>query len=116
MFRLGLSKSFTFNADSIDAAVKIKAAGGFALGTVDDAGDFQPKYVGWAPDDLKGELKGLIDPRYTVFKYAYALTPRDAFEKICRIFHDLGGDIILDNTEHPPRPQRVKWRCPVCDK
>ncbi len=114
MFRLEMSKSYPFSSEIIDRVITMTAAGNFALGEIEDSGEFVVGYVGWADRDLKSGLKAMLGNRYKAFRYSYALTPKDAFEKECRIYHDLGGNIILDNTEHPARPEGVKWPCPVC--
>ena len=115
MLKFGLSKSYPLDPATVERIIKLKAAGNFALGKFNDSGDFLVEYVGWSGSDIKSEIKAMLGSRYAAFKYSYALTPKDAFEKNCRIFHDLGGKIILDNTEHPARPDRAKWRCPLCD-
>jgi len=115
MLNVGLSKSYSFNSETVDKIIKIKAAGNFALGELDDNGDFVAGYVGWSDSDIKNEIRAMLGGRYSAFRYSYALTAKDAFEKNCRIFHDLGGKVMLDNKEHPARPERVKWRCPLCD-
>lgn len=115
MMNFGLSKPFPLDPATVERIIKLKAAGNFALGKLNDSGEFVAEYVGWSGSDIKSEIVAMLNSGYTAFEYSYALTPKDAFERDCRIFHDLGGDIILDNKEHPARPERVKWRCPLCD-
>lgn len=115
MLNIGLSKPYPFDPLTVDQIIKLKAAGNFALGELNDSGEFAAEYVGWSDSDIKTEIKAMLGGRYSAFEYSYALTAKDAFEKNCRIFHDLGGQILLDNKEHPTRPHRAKWRCPLCD-
>ena len=52
--------------------------------------------------------------KYEKFKYSYADTPKDAFEKECRNYHDFGGSEDLDNDVHPDRPEGETWDCSLC--
>ncbi|MEE9552815.1 MAG: hypothetical protein V3W18_00850 [candidate division Zixibacteria bacterium] len=111
----GLSKSYPLDPETVEKAIKMRAAGNFALGEIGETGSFVVEYVGRSGSDVKRKIKAMLGRQYSAFRYCYAMTPKDAFEKDCRIFHDLGGSIMLDNTEHPTRPERVKWQCPLCD-
>jgi hypothetical protein len=42
-------------------------------------------------------------------------SPKAAFEKECKNYHDFGGSEKLDNKQHPERPDGTNWECPVCD-
>ncbi len=64
--------------------------------------------------DVKARLRGWVG-KYKRFKFSYASSAKDAFEKECRNYHDFGEDKGLDNKVHPRRPDNAKWKCPVCD-
>ncbi len=53
--------------------------------------------------------------KYKHFKFSYATSPKAAFEKECKNYHDFGGSEKLDNKQHPERPDGTNWECPVCD-
>jgi hypothetical protein len=55
----------------------------------------------------------VVNGRYTHFKFSYARSAEEAFEKQCRNYHDFGGSYGLDNERHPVAGEGVSWRCPV---
>ena len=73
-------------------------------------------YVGRADTDLNDRVKDHVDEGYESFKYSYATSPKDAFEKKCENYHDFGENKSLDNKIHPDRPNGSSWECPKCDK
>ncbi len=75
---------------------------------------FIVKYVGRSDDDLNGRLRKWVD-KYKRFKYGYFDSPKAAFEKECKIYHDFGEKDDLDNDIHPARPENANWKCPGCD-
>ena len=54
-------------------------------------------------------------PWYDRFKFDYAITVREAFERECREFHLAVG--VIDNGKHPEPPVGTNLPCPVpnCD-
>ncbi len=114
MTALGMMGPFDLVPESIDANIPVTSPGNYALGTVED-GTFYVSYVGRSDEDLNGRLKAWLQKRYTSFKFSYAPSSRDAFEKECVNFHDFGGTEILDNERHPARPPGSGWTCPICD-
>ncbi len=114
MVSLGMNGSYSLDAESIDKNVTRKSAGNYALGRVDGE-TFYIKYVGRADDDVQRRLKEHLNEKYSAFKFSYATSPKDAFEKECNNFHDFGGVESLDNKIHPDRPKNANWKCPVCD-
>ena len=109
MANLGMGDtSYTFTAAKIDEVVTKKSPGNYALGHTDDKGIFNVQYVGRSDTDLKQELKTRLDAKYKRFKYSYASSPKDAFEKECQNFHDFGGSEKLDNKNPSGSTKRLK--------
>jgi len=63
---------------------------------------------------LKDRLKKWVGS-YKEFKFSCASSPKAAFEKECKNYHDFGGSGSLDNKIHPDRPKNSSWQCPYCD-
>ena len=77
-----------------------------------DKGLFVPKYVGRSDDDVNGRLKDWAGKtKSPLFKFSYADSVEEAFEKECNNYHDFNP---LGNTSHPARPEGKKWECPRC--
>jgi hypothetical protein len=103
---------FDFTSEQIDKQVESNRIGNYALGYMD--GDtFIVKYVGRSDTDLNQELKARLDRGYSKFKFSYAGSVRQAFDKECNNYHDFGGKAKLDNEVHPARPSGTNWPCPV---
>jgi len=113
MASLGMQGSYKLTNDEIDKQVTKKSPGNYALGHVSD-GTFYVNYVGRSDTNLNERLKDWIE-KYKKFKYSYATSAKAAFEKECHNYHDFGGSDQLDNENHPQRPDRTNWQCPVCD-
>jgi len=107
----GLLGPFDLTTAGVDIAVKKTSPGVFALGTSSGA-TFTIAYVGRCDSDVRNHLKKWIG-EYDEFKFAYAGSPRSAFEKECNLFHDFGG-ATLDNRTHPARAENQRWKCPRC--
>ena len=71
------------------------------------------RYVGRSDKNVRSRLKDWVGT-YAYFWFAYASSPKDAFEKECTLFHKFGGSTALDNKIHPDRPANCNWQCPVC--
>lgn len=104
--------------NEIDRVVTRTSAGNYALGHYKGNGSktFIVMYVGRADSDLAGRLKDHVGEKYPLFKFSYATSPKAAFEKECKNYHDFGGSQKLDNKIHPDRPVGAHWKCPYCDK
>ena len=117
---LNMEGPYDFDSETIDKEVTKTQAGNYALGKMkEDGRTFIVKYVGRSDSDVKKELKArLPGTKYKKFKYSYATSPKAAFEKECRNYHDFGGKEKLDNERHPDRPANTNWKCPVedCDE
>jgi hypothetical protein len=100
--------------EKIDAVVTRTAPGVYALDPT-ERGAFVVKYVGRSDDDLNKRLKDWVGTKYVYFKFDYATSPKNAFEKECELYHDNGGpEGKLDNEIHPRRPDGTDWKCPRC--
>lgn len=112
MASLEMEGPFPLDVANIDKNVTRTEPGNYALGYLDEK-VFRVKYVGRSDDDLNDRLKDHVG-NYKHFKYSYATSPKAAFEKECRNFHDFGEVKKLDNDIHPDRPDGAAWKCPVC--
>ena len=112
MGKLEMSGTNTLTAESIDKVITKKSAGNYAFGYVEDK-TFYVKYVGRSDVNLNDRIKHGID-NYKSFKFSYANSPEDAFEKECKNYHDFGEDKKLDNEIHPQRPANTDYLCPIC--
>lgn len=109
-----LSALDSLTNEKIDSLVTQTKPGVYALDKTTGAG-FQVSYVGRADIDLNRRLKDWVG-KYKYFKFEYATSPKDAFEKECELWHDFGGPQgKLDNDKHPERPDETNWKCPKCD-
>lgn len=112
MLQTGLKGPFLLNREIIDDVV-ISASGVYVLGYVEVGGDFIPKYVGRADDDINRVLKDWVDGKYSRFKFECYDSPEMAFTKECSLYHDWKEQ--LDNQEHPKRHEDSRWECPRCE-
>jgi len=115
MASLGMNGPYVFTSDKINEIVTRKSEGNYALGYTKDDGTFVVKYVGRSDTDIIQELKTKISEKYKKFKFSYANSPKEAFEKECRNYHDFGESENLDNKIHPQRPNGTNWKCPICN-
>jgi len=115
MASLDMFGSYQLTSDQIDKAVTAKSPGNYALG-YPSSSSFIVCYVGRSDTDVNARLKSWAaqNTRYKQFMFSYATSPKAAFEKECKNYHDFGGSGRLDNDIHPQRPQSTDWRCPVC--
>jgi hypothetical protein len=111
MATTGLSGPFNLTADGVSAAVKQKSPGAYALGKTEN-GAFAVHYVGRSDVDLAARLQQHVFKWYPHFKCGYLPSPKSAFEKECRLYHDFNPP---DNDVHPARPSNSNWGCPVCN-
>lgn len=115
MASLEMNGPYDFNEESIEKVIKKISAGNYALGRENEKGEFIVKYVGRSDGDVKGRLKQHIGENYMKFKYSYASSPKEAFDKECKNYHDFGENDKLDNEIHPDRPENTNWKCQFCD-
>ncbi len=114
MAKLDMKGPFSLNDGEIDRQVTRKSPGNYALGYTKDDGTFIVNYVGRSDDDVNNRLHDWAGSKYKKFKYSYAASAKEAYEKECRNYHDFGGSGSLDNDIHPARPNGTNYKCPVC--
>lgn len=114
MVSLDMQGPFDLDNTNIDAKITTTSAGNYALG-IEKNGTFFVSYVGRSDTDVNVRLKTWVGGKYLKFKFSYATSPKAAFEKECKNFHDFGGTEKLDNDIHPDRPDNSEWKCPACD-
>jgi len=114
MTKLAMKGPFEFTAEDIDKVVDKKSIGNYILGYAKNK-IFFPKYVGRSDKDLNQELKDKLDSKYDKFEYCYALSLRDSFEGECDNYHNFLETGLLDNENHPDRPNSTDLKCPRCD-
>ena len=110
MTKTGLQGPYPLSFDAIDAAVRSRSAGVYALGHADAQGRFCINHVGRSDSDLRSRLLDCIGSE-RLFKYGYSASAQTAFEKECQLFHDFSPP---GNRLHPDRPKGTMWSCPRC--
>ena len=122
MASLNMGQSYPFNQDAINENILPGRIGNYAYGYINEKGLFVVRYVGRSDTDLRTRIAhGLSEYaqnstlRYERFKFSYANTPREAYEKECRNYHDFGGEKgWLVNSVHPAKPEDDDTSCPIC--
>lgn len=110
MLETAMSGPHRLTFDDINASIKRRSAGAFALGYVSPGGDFYIRYVGRSDDDIRVHLCNLIgSDQY--FKFSYYGSAASAFYKECELFHDFKPH---GNHMHPERPKGSSLECPRC--
>ncbi|MFA9477749.1 hypothetical protein ACERK3_05510 [Phycisphaerales bacterium AB-hyl4] len=117
---LKLYGGYPYDLATVHRKVTYKRPGNYALGhfqSTDRGKRFVVCYVGRGDTDLKARLlRRLHDsPRHTHFQFAYATSPKAAFESECEHYHAFHGSAEFENQIHPARPAGSRWRCPRCD-
>ena len=122
MATLNMDGPYTLNTPTINAQVSKKnSPGNYALGHSKKSKDspdksiFIVEYVGRSDTDLNGRLHQHVGSKYKEFKFSYASSPKEAFEKECKNYHDFGESEKLNNDIHPDRPDNSDWKCPYCN-
>lgn len=115
MASLDMHGPYALNNSTVNIQVTQTNAGNYALGYVNDKDVFVVQYVGRSDSNVNYRIKTHVGEGYKKFKYSYATSPKAAFEKECRNYHDFGGpDGKLENKYHPDRPANSGWECSVC--
>ena len=115
MATLNMNGPYVLTRTKVDEIVTRTSPGNYALGYVNDENVFIVQYVGRADSDVASRIKQHVGERYKRFKFSYASSPKAAFEKECKNYHDFGESQSLDNKIHPDRPAGTSWKCPYCD-
>ncbi|MBR4127715.1 MAG: hypothetical protein IKR09_09095 [Alphaproteobacteria bacterium] len=117
MAKLDMNGPFAFDQETINQKVTKTSAGNYALGRLDEKGTFFVSYVGRSDTDVAERLSSHLNEKgYSFFKFSYASSTKDAFEKECRNYHDFGENKSLKNDYHPDKPNGTNYKCPVCNK
>lgn len=105
-----------FTKETIKQVVTKTSPGNYALGHVDEEdGQLIVEYVGRADIDVANRIAQHLGEPYKHFKFSYAASPKAAFLKECRNYHDFGENKRLKNKIHPDRPEGIDCKCPRCD-
>lgn len=119
MASLDMNGTYDLTTNEISKQVLKTSAGNYALGYLEKnengSNSFVVEYVGRSDTDVSGRLKQHVGEKYKKFKYSYATSPKAAFEKECKNYHDFGENKVLNNEVHPRRPDNSGWKCPCCD-
>jgi hypothetical protein len=116
---LNMRGPYALNMRSVDDHVEKSRIGNYALGFLGDKGEFRIQYVGRSDADLNDRIKTHVGEEsgtghdYLFFKFSYAVSAKEAYEKECRNYHDF-SQYTLDNEVHPDRPDNSNLNCPVC--
>ena len=113
MASLDMLGSYALDLATVNQQVTRTSPGNYALGYSKDQ-VFYVQYVGRADVDVNVRIKQHVGEGYQRFMFSYATSPKAAFEKECRNYHDFGESKSLKNTLHPDRPENSGWKCPVC--
>ena len=124
MASLDMGYSYDLTYGEIDRLVESGRIGNYALGYLNERGIFIVRYVGRSDTDLRERIKHGIEDMFADntchferFKYSYANSAEEAYNKECRNFHDFGGEEgFLVNKVHPDKPEGYKGYCPICNK
>jgi len=116
MASLGMEGPYELDTETIETNVTRTSPGNYALGRKNEEGTFLVGYVGRSDSDVRARLKSWVsETKRPLFKFSYATSPKAAFEKECKNYHDFGESEKLDNKQHPERPDDANWKCPVCN-
>jgi len=115
MASLDMKGPFPLTENEIDRQVTRESPGNYGLGYKNDDDTFIVQYVGRSDVDVNNRLHDWVG-HYKQFKFSYAASSKEAFEKECRNYHDFGGSQKLENKVHPDRPNGTNLKCPVCGK
>lgn len=107
-------KIYRFDIAEMKSVVSSGRMGNYALGYLNNDGNFVPQYVGRSDNDLLARLISHVNKgeSYKCFKFSYANNEKEAYEKECRNFHEFQSQ--LNNDYHPDKPDYKEYRCPVC--
>lgn len=124
MATLDMLGPFPLTDEEVNKRVMENKKGNYAYGYIEDKDKkkvFIVRYVGRSDTDLCEEIKSRhkSDKKFTeqdcqCFKFSYASSAKEAYEKECRNFHDFGENIHLLNEVHPAKPEDFKdYKCPI---
>ena len=112
MTTLNMNGPFDLDEVSIDSEVTETSAGNYALGKQSEKGGLVVSYVGRSDSDVNLRLRyWASNSKHAMFKFSYASSPKEAYEKECKNYHDFNPS---DNDIHPDKPDDSNLTCPVC--
>ena len=114
MVSLFMKGPYNLSTEKVDELITARSPGNYALGHVEGHA-FIVRYIGRSDFDLRGRLKDWLE-KYTFFKWSYASSVKEAYEKECQNYHDFGENRMLENRYHPAKLDGKDWKCPVCNK
>lgn len=102
---------YLLNEEEINKHIEKGRIGNYAYGHKDEQNTFIVKYVGRSDSCLNTRIRHGMG-QYEYFKFSYAESAKEAFEKECINYHEFGGKEKLDNEIHPARPEGLDDDCP----
>lgn len=115
MSKLDMMGPYELSDEMINETVRNNQIGNYALGHTNSENVFFVEYVGRSDSDVAERLRQHVGEKYLQFKFSYATSCKQAFEKECNNYHDFGENDKLDNEIHPRRPNGSMWKCPYCN-
>lgn len=112
MNSLNMSGPFELMNKNINYIIKARSPGNYALGRIEEKA-FIVSYVGRSDTDLNSRIKDWVGD-YPYFKWSYASSEKEAWDKECKNYHDFGENQMLDNINHPAKPDGKDWKCETC--
>jgi hypothetical protein len=112
-------ETYDFSEFQVRSLVEKGRVGNYTLGYSAVHSDtntqvFHPTFIGRSDFDLQEELLTRLAKKkawHDRFKFSYAATVKEAFEKECRDFHQ--ATRTLDNEKHPEPPTGANFPCPI---
>lgn len=95
----------------VDMSVPCRLGGVYGLGK----DSRQVRFVGFVDRNVREAIKSHWN-EYEFFWFQTCVSPRDAFLRACRVYHQCVANGGLDVDEHPAAPAGVTEKCPVCGK
>lgn len=115
MATLEMQGPYDLTQKEIDRLIPKGMIGNYAYGYKKD-NVFIVQYVGRSDTDLHERIAHGIN-KYPLFKFSFAKSEKEAFNKECKNWHDFGGeDGSLDNKIHPDKPVGIIAFCPICER
>lgn len=97
-----MNGSYTLSKEEIDKVITKKSAGNYALG-YSGKDSWIVKYVGRSDTDLNDRVKDWVGD-YKEFKFSYASSAQEAYEKELQNYNNFGRSDKLDNDIAPAKP------------
>jgi hypothetical protein len=104
-----LKEWHALSAKTIERTITHKSASVYLLSSVED-GVAGVRLHGRSDGDVGARLKRYVG-LYSQFAFAYASSPKNAYEMECKIYHSITPP---GNGKHPKRTADAEWICPVC--